>query len=405
MMNSQNLGLTVLLSYQIKCLSNTEVVMVRKFLDEMLKFSSLWPGKMRLLIEQDPKKTELLETVTIKISELPFKLIVVSFKDLSPAVLLEDTNIVYSAVSPKHNHISQYCKQGNVPCVYISECTLKARKQMKAFNIKNPIRLWRNYLWEDNQEKKHLLSIVLANGIQCNGTPTYEEYRQINSNALLYFDNRVNDDLLAKPEEIEERTQYLCENKQPIRLCFSGRLIKMKGADHLIDIAQHLKQLEVQFQMFICGDGDLKDKMQKRISASDLNNDVKMMGMLPFKKQLLPFLKKNVDVFVCCHIQSDPSCTYLETMSCGVPIIGYANEAFLGVVKYSQAGWLIDIDQPRLLANKLVELNKNRQAIKDMSFLALKFAQEHTFEKTYERRLKHIEQTYYQFKENVLSVV
>ncbi|MBD2778381.1 glycosyltransferase family 4 protein [Iningainema sp. BLCCT55] len=404
-MNSQNLGLTVLLSYQIKCLSNTEVVMVRKFLDEMLKFSSLWPGKMRLLIEQDPKKTELLETVTIKISELPFKLIVVSFKDLSPAVLLEDTNIVYSAVSPKHNHISQYCKQGNVPCVYISECTLKARKQMKAFNIKNPIRLWRNYLWEDNQEKKHLLSIVLANGIQCNGTPTYEEYRQINSNALLYFDNRVNDDLLAKPEEIEERTQYLCENKQPIRLCFSGRLIKMKGADHLIDIAQHLKQLEVQFQMFICGDGDLKDKMQKRISASDLNNDVKMMGMLPFKKQLLPFLKKNVDVFVCCHIQSDPSCTYLETMSCGVPIIGYANEAFLGVVKYSQAGWLIDIDQPRLLANKLVELNKNRQAIKDMSFLALKFAQEHTFEKTYERRLKHIEQTYYQFKENVLSVV
>lgn len=395
MINEKNLGLTILNTYQVKCFSNTQVQMVRKFLDEIVKFSSLWPGKMRVLIEQDSKKSELMETVTVNRKELPFDLQIVSYEDLSPTVFLEETSIVYTSIGHRHNHISKYCKAADIPCVYFSEYTLLARKRMIALNVKNPLLRWRKNFWEDNQERKRTKAIKVASGIHCNGTPTYEEYRQINPNSLIYFDNRVPKDLLAKPEEVEERTKYLCENNEPIRLCFSGRLIKMKGADHLIDIAQELKQLQVQFEMFICGKGELKDLMQYRITASGLHSSVKMMGMLSFDTQLLPFVKKNVDLFVCCHRQSDPSCTYLETMSCGVPIIGYANEAFLGIVKYSGAGWTIDMDEAKLLANKIAELSKNRQFIKDMSFKALDFAREHTFDKTYEKRINHIKQTYF----------
>ncbi|GAB1543469.1 hypothetical protein NUACC21_61440 [Scytonema sp. NUACC21] len=407
-MNPKNLGLTVLPNYQVKSLQDTQVMMVRKFLDEMLKFSSLWPGKMRLLVEQDPKKTELIETVTLKPKELPFELEIVSYKHLSPAVLLQNTSIVYTAVGHKHNRISQYCKSSSVPCIYISEYSLKARKQIIHLTVRNPLLRFRKTFWEDNQERKQVKAIKLADGIQCNGTPTYEEYSKINPNAFLYFDNRVPNNLLATREEVEERTNYLCSQHKPLRLCFSGRLIEMKGADHLIDIAQELKQLKVPFQMFICGDGNLKEPMQVKIAATGLSDCVKMMGMLGFKSQLLPFVKQNVDLFVCCHRQSDPSCTYLETMSCGVPIIGYANEAFMGIVKYSEAGWLIEMDRPKALACKVAELQKNRQSVRDKSFKALEFAKKHTFEKTYERRIKHIEQTCYKFhgwQQDTLSIV
>lgn len=357
-MNSQDLGLTVLLNYQVQSQENSQVLVVRKFFDEMNKFSSLWPGKMRLLIEQDPTKKELLETVTVNPDELPYELQIVSYKNLKPAVLLKKTSIVYSAVGAKHNKISQYCKSAGVPCIYISEYSFKARKQIVNISTKNPILRWRRILWEQNQERKQVNGIKLAEGIQCNGTPTYNEYRKINSNAFLYFDNRVPDRLLAKRQELEERTNDLCEPNRPLRLCFSGRLIKMKGADHLIDIAQELKQLGVRFQMFIFGNGDLKEKMLSEIAASALSDSVKMMGMVSFNTQLLPFVKKNVDLFVCCHRQSDPSCTYLETMSCGVPIIGYDNEAFAGVVQHSKTGWLIEMDRPKALARKIAILDK-----------------------------------------------
>jgi colanic acid/amylovoran biosynthesis glycosyltransferase len=36
-------------------------------------------------------------------------------------------------------------------------------------------------------------------------------------------------------------------------------------------------------------------------------------------------ISRCLDVFVCCHIQIDPPCTYLESYGAGLPIVGYAN--------------------------------------------------------------------------------
>jgi glycosyltransferase involved in cell wall biosynthesis len=144
--------------------------------------------------------------------------------------------------------------------------------------------------------------------------------------------------------------------------------------------------------MFICGDGELKQTMQRQIAVNGLDDCVKMMGVLKFNTELIPFVKANADLFVCCHRQGDPSCTYLETMSCGVPIIGYANEAFAGIVRHSQTGWLVEMDRPKLLAKKVAELSRSRDALKAMSFDSLRFAKLHTFEKTFANRISHMEQ-------------
>jgi glycosyltransferase involved in cell wall biosynthesis len=79
-------------------------------------------------------------------------------------------------------------------------------------------------------------------------------------------------------------------------------------------------------------------------------------------------------------------------MSCGVPIVGYANEAFEGIVAHSKAGWLVKMDCPKLLALKVAQLSRQPQQIKAMSLRALEFARQHTFEKTFEARISHINQ-------------
>ncbi|MDJ0800845.1 MAG: glycosyltransferase family 4 protein [Calothrix sp. MO_167.B12] len=371
--------------------------MVKKFLDEMVLFSNLWPGRMRVLVEQDPNKSEVMETVAVNPRKLPFDLEIISVNHLNPATFAQNKSIVYITMGHRHTNISKHCQIANVPSIYYCECTLNTRKQIKALNTNNPILRWRRNLWEENQEKKQVQAIKIASGIHSNGIPTYEVYRQINSNALLYFDNRVPQDLLAKNEDIQKRAKYLCDRQQPLRLCFSGRLVKIKGVTHLIDIAQELRELRVPYKMFICGDGELKDEMQSQITVKGLQNFVQLMGSLNFHSQLIPLIKHNIDLFICCHRQGDPSCTYLETMSCGVPIIGYANEAFAGIVEYSQAGWLVHMHEPKLMAKKIAELNNNRPTIKEMSFKALEFASEHYFEKTYEKRVNHLYQTYSNF--------
>ena len=388
---SNDLNLTILQSFRAKRLQNGQVLLTRKFMEATEKFQSLWHGSITVLMEETHQETDNLDKRTFNLNELPFKLELVSFDKITANKLRNQTSLVLATIEYRQNHISKVCREAGIPCIYVSEYTLKTRQQIAAVeNPNNPLRLlWRSR-WEKAQETKQQNAIKIADGLQCNGTPTYEVYRNLNPNTILFFDTRITEDMLATFEDIEERTRDRDENT-PLRLVFSGRLNRMKGADQLLDVAQELKQLGVQFEMFISGAGELEKSLHHRIATDGLGDCVKMMGVPDFKTEFFPFVKANIDLFVCCHPQGDPSCTYIETMSCGVPIVGYANEAFVGIVEQSKSGWLAEMNRPDLLAKKVAELSRNRYEIKAMSFNSLKFAREHTFDKTFKARISHME--------------
>ena len=176
---------------------------------------------------------------------------------------------------------------------------------------------------------------LIAAGVQCNGLPTFRAYNELSSSPHLYFDTRTAASMLATREQIAGRSFGL-ETGRKLRLIFSGRLTLMKGVDDLLVVAHRLRQsMGDWFELSICGDGDYADQIKRDIVKLDLGNVVKMTGKLDFKTELVPLLKES-DIFVCCHRQGDPSCTYLETMACGLPIIGYANEAWGQLSEYAR---------------------------------------------------------------------
>jgi glycosyltransferase involved in cell wall biosynthesis len=388
---SKDLHLTIVQALPAKKLPNDTVLLTRKLEEAIIKFGELWPGPITVLMEETEEESRQIDPKTFKLSELPFKLEIGSFDQINPAKLRKKTSLVLATLGYRQNHISQVCQAANIPCIYISEYTLKTRRQIVAVEESQPIRrLWRTR-WEERQERKQLNAIALADGLQCNGTPTYDDYKKLCSDTLLFFDTRITEDMLVTPDELEKRTQILIDNK-PLRLVFSGRLNKMKGADHLLDVARELKLLRIPFELSISGRGDLENTMHQRIAAEGLSDCVKMLGVPDFKTKFFPDVKANIDLFICCHRQGDPSCTYIETMSCGVPIVGYANEAFEGIVARSKSGWLVEMNKPKLLAQKVAELNLQRGEIKAMSHKAIDFARKHTFEKTYDARISHMKQ-------------
>jgi glycosyltransferase involved in cell wall biosynthesis len=181
---------------------------------------------------------------------------------------------------------------------------------------------------------------------------------------------------------------FLDQNK-PLRLTFSGRLIAMKGADHLITLANLLKQRGVLFRFDIFGDGNLLPMMKNRVEHYQLTERVFLHGAVDFATELLPFISNQVDLFVCCHRQSDPSCTYLETYSCGVPIIGYNNRAHQGILDIHDVGWSVKMNAINDLATKIEYLSQHREEIKQKAQTAIEFARNHTFENTFKNRMDH----------------
>ena len=208
------------------------------------------------MMEETKEANPQIDSKKLKLDELPFKLEVISFDQITPALLHQhQSSLVLAAPENRQNHISKVCKLAGVPCIYVSEYSLKTRKQIVNVSTSNPLIRLPRVIWTYSQEKKQRKALAMADGLQWNGTPTYQEYKHLNRNPQLFLDTRIREDMLATEADIEMRTENRFQD-MPLRLVFSGRLIKMKGADQLLEVARELKQLKVKFEMFISGGGE-----------------------------------------------------------------------------------------------------------------------------------------------------
>ena len=369
--------------------TNNALIFDRKFYDGMLLYTEKWPGKITCIITLSSAKLPEFGIATINDSELPFECITLNANEPITAHHLQGASIVLaSGDSDNQLHLSKLCRKENIKCVYIIEYIPETRYQIAALSTKNPIVKLRRlfYIWE--KERKRVAAFKLCDGLQSNGTPAHIEYSYVNNN-LLYFDTRVFENQIITDDALQQRLNYLFEN-EPLRIAFSGRLIRMKGADHLVRLALKLKQGNTPFQLKIFGAGDIDIEMKGYILKHHLENNVSMLGAVDFYKTLIPELKQSVDLFVCLHRQSDPSCTYLETLACGIPIVGYKNRAFAGLLEISDLGWgaeLNDLDEVREVIN---HLNTNRAELIEKSKNSVAFARLHDFDSTFQRRIDHL---------------
>lgn len=361
----------------------------RKFYDGILLYLKDWPGQVSLFLSRSDSSLPDFGVVNKPINDIPFKCIIVDKDDAITAGDLSGVSIVLaSADADNQLHISALCGKSGIKCVYVIENIPKTRYQITLLSTHNPFVLVRRFIYIWQQEKKRKLAFSISDGLQSNGTPAYFEY-STSKNNLLYFDTRVNKGNYITGDDLESRLADLSENK-PLRLAFSGRLIHIKGADHLVKLALILKQRDIPFSFFIYGAGELKDEMNVFIKKNQLDKHVFLLGPVDFYTRLLPDLQNNIDLFVCLHRQSDPSCTYLETLSCGVPIVGYKNRAFDGLLTMADIGWGAKINDIQKIADSIEYLDKNRTELYEKSRKALKFARQHDFESTFQNRIKQL---------------
>jgi hypothetical protein len=370
-------------------------VLTRKFLDGVMEYVRHWPGRVTVWVARAAHDDSNLDHVEVHPSELSFDLRWIEGGDRTPGrfrPMIGGADVVLAALVDRHVCLAQACRAASVPLIYITEYSVKTRQQIVRTETRNPLLRWRRAAWTTRLEDDYRAAVAQAAGVQCNGLPTFNAYRMLNDRALLYFDTRVRADQLASRPALDNRLNSL-RRGHPLRLAFSGRLIAMKGADHLVLVARELQRLRVPFFMDVCGGGSLASRLNADIGRFNLADLVRMRGVLDFERELLPFITSEIDLFVCCHRQGDPSCTYLETYSCGVPIVGYDNEAFAGLASVSNVGgpsWVTPMDDPITLARRIADLSGRREEIAAASHNALAFAAQHTFENTMRKRVHHL---------------
>jgi colanic acid/amylovoran biosynthesis glycosyltransferase len=368
------------------------LVLTEKYLNGAAMFAKNWPGQVTSLVQLDTVPTTDMDHIEILPGEAKTNVELRPESKEGLTARLQSAAIALVFLSPNEMLTAQICQSLGLPVVFISEYSPQTERQMVECQTRNPILRWRRNLWNRQAEKLRLKMLLMAAGLQCSGTPTYEHYQGLTQRNLLFFDNRVSQEKVISDDEFARKTSEMAAEK-PLRLVFGGRLVSMKGVQDLPRFAKALQDRKVPFTLDIYGCGPLETSLEQQIQGLELSNIVRLCGARDFETGWLPILKQQVDLFICCHPQGDPSCTYPEVMSCGVPIAGYDNEAFCGIVAHSQGGWLSPSHDLDKLADTVARLHKDRVELIATAGRARAFAKQHAFELTMARRTAHLIET------------
>jgi glycosyltransferase involved in cell wall biosynthesis len=370
-----------------------QVVFDRKFYDGLAYYIGAWNGRVRLLARRATTALPAFGAVHVDAAQLPCELVLLGGTELAGPAHLADTTVVMAAADDHTQlHLGALCRSLGIRCVYVIEMIPETRHQMNRLDALNTLVRWRRDLFLRQTERARRAAFRACDGLQANGLPAHDAY-QSHGNCLLYFDTRVGRHALIDDRMLAARlAQLYLPKPRPLRLAFSGRLIAMKGADHLVAVAARLQARGVHCEWTVYGTGDLEATMRADIARLGLADNFKLAGAVDFDATLIPAIQSNCDLYVMLHRQSDPSCTYLETLACGIPIVGYANRSLAGLLRRANVGEQVPIDDIDQVVEVLARLDVDRPAIARMSRAARAFAEAHAFEDTFQRRVEHLQQ-------------
>ena len=219
-----------------------------------------------------------------------------------------------------------------------------------------------------------------ARGIQCNGYPAYNRFAELSASALLFFDTRLTD-AHVRAARGSGRTTVA----PPFRLCFSGRLIDGKGPQHAVAVADLLRARGIDVVLDVIGVGPLEAELRRSAGPG-----VEFRAGMDFAEGWTAYVREQVDLMVLPHTQGDPSGTYLESVGCGVPVVGFGNVALAALVAHHGIGLAVPLDDDKALADAAASVLTDPTAWAHLRANGLDFMEQHTFEREADRRIAHL---------------
>lgn len=359
-----------------------------KFVEGMRVQQGLWPSRITVALRRGVASIPFGRDYAR--DDLPFDLVLLDPDEALTRRHLSGFDLIYAGGDDFHCLGLPDLLHPGQKLVYAIEYTPETRLQiMDLDRSRSLLGRMRGRLWLRQQERRRERAFRSATALQANGYPAYDQYAPLCADTLMYLDGRMTPDLFATEAEMAAREAWRAAGG-PLRLIFSGRLEPMKGAQDLVPVARVLERHGVDFTLDVFGTGSLQPEIADGLRRLAGPGRVRLHGAVDFETELVPFTRTQADLFLGCHRQSDPSCTYLEAMGCGVAVASYDNRMWQRLNGEAQAGWGAPLGEPEALAARLVALARDPEAITRASRNAWTFSQAHGFLPEFRRRMEHL---------------
>lgn len=135
-------------------------------------------------------------------------------------------------------------------------------------------------------------------------------------------------------------------SKEPgrVRLITAGRFIHAKGYDRLLRIVKQLRDEGRSIELWILGDGELREQYEQYIRDNKLQDIVTLWG---FQKNPYPFIAQS-DLFICSSLSEGYSLVIAEALVLGVPVVSTDCAGPNEILKNGTYGYLTANDEQSL---------------------------------------------------------
>ena len=359
-----------------------------KFVEGMHVQQAHWPNRITVVLRRGAPAIPFGRDYDR--ADLPFDLVLLDQGEPIEPRHLDGHDLVYAGGDDFHCLGLTDILPAGQKIVYVIEYTQETRLQILALDRnRGLVSRLKGRVWLMRQERRRKRAFRAAHGLQANGYPAHDLYGPMCRDSMLYLDGRMTPDLFATEAEMAAREAHRAAGG-PLRLVYSGRLETMKGAQDLIPVARRLSDLGVNFTLDIFGTGSLEGEIAEGIRSLPDPSRVRLNGVVDFETRLVPFTRQNADIFLGCHRQSDPSCTYIEAMGCGVAVASYDNRMWQRLNGEAKAGWGAPLGNVPALADRIAQVSRDPAAITRASRSAWTFSQAHGFQPEFRRRMEHL---------------
>ena len=283
----------------------------RKFHLGMLNYASHIAPPITSLHPMLRSGQAIMDAIEVPLSELPYAITIFE-TDASYRLLpfeyarmrerIAASRLVYGSGMS----CEQIARRVGVPYIMVLEYDLQTQITVATGDVSNRLRRAVKKLGCISRYATDLGHVRRAHSIHCNGYPIYDALRSYNQHRLLYLDSRMSADMVMAREDLNRRLDRRSAGR--LRLLYSGRYERLKGADDAVRVAAECLRRGLDIEMHCYGQGSLRAQMEE--IAAPFRERIHIHDAVPYPE--LVQLSRSFDVFVCCHIQNDPSCTYLN---------------------------------------------------------------------------------------------
>jgi len=135
---------------------------------------------------------------------------------------------------------------------------------------------------------------------------------------------------------------------------YIGRLSEEKGILNFVKAIPEILNERDDLEFLICGDGQLRDEIEKYISEKNLKDKVKLAGWIPHGN--LPDYLNELKLVVLPSFTEGLPNIMLEAMACGTPVLATSVGAISDVIKDGETGFIMENNSPEHIARNVIRI-------------------------------------------------